>query len=90
MADLMLVKDEVTDLYKKSEFIFLGPDENTADLMDSAALMLKNKGYEYWKSFTTGKSITYGGIPHDIYGMTTMSVRAYVDGIREKLGLVEE
>lgn len=31
-----------------------------------------------------------GGIPHDKYGMTTISVRAYVDGIREKLGLIEE
>lgn len=38
MADLMLVKEGVTDLYNKPEFIFLGPDENTADLMDSAAL----------------------------------------------------
>ena len=33
MADLMLVKEGVTDLYKQQEFIFLGPDENTADFM---------------------------------------------------------
>jgi glutamate dehydrogenase len=28
-----------------------------------------------WKSFTTGKSPSLGGIPHDVYGMTTNSVR---------------
>lgn len=31
-----------------------------------------------------------GGIPHDQYGMTTRSVRAFVKGIQNKLGLVEE
>ena len=40
MADLMMVKEGVIDLYKKDEFIFLGPDENTADYMDTAALAL--------------------------------------------------
>lgn len=40
MADLMLVKEGVSDLYKKEEYIFLGPDENTADFMDNAALDL--------------------------------------------------
>ena len=28
-----------------------------------------------------------GGIPHDVYGMTTHSVRAYVLGIQRVLGL---
>ena len=31
-----------------------------------------------------------GGIPHDLYGMTTSSVREYVVGSLEKLGLKEE
>jgi len=39
------------------------------------------------QAFTTGKSLGQGGIPHDMYGMTTHSVRAYVMGIQEKLGL---
>ena len=30
-----------------------------------------------------------GGIPHDKYGMTTLSVREYVSGIYRKLGLDE-
>jgi len=41
-----------------------------------------------WKSFTTGKSSFIGGIPHDVYGMTTRSVRSYVKGIQNKLGLI--
>jgi glutamate dehydrogenase len=37
LSDLKMVVEGVTDLYKKPEFLFMGPDENTADLMDSAA-----------------------------------------------------
>jgi glutamate dehydrogenase len=43
MSDLKLVVDGVIDLYKKPEFLFMGPDENTADLMDQAALSMKKK-----------------------------------------------
>ena len=46
MTDLMLVKTGVTDLYKQPEYLFFGPDENTADKMDSACLFTKSKGYE--------------------------------------------
>lgn len=31
------------------------------------------RGYPYWKSLTTGKSVALGGVPHDTYGMTTQS-----------------
>lgn len=41
----MLVTEGVVDHYKKPEFIFLGPDENTAEYMDEAALFMKKKGY---------------------------------------------
>jgi len=34
MSDIILNTEGVTDLTKKRELIFLGPDENTADLMD--------------------------------------------------------
>ncbi len=37
--------DGVIDNYKKPEFLFMGPDENTADLMDQAALSMKKKVY---------------------------------------------
>ena len=43
LLDLMLVINGIIDLYKKDEFIFIGPDEGTADLMDIAAEMAKNK-----------------------------------------------
>ncbi|KAF8315590.1 NAD-dependent glutamate dehydrogenase [Clavulina sp. PMI_390] len=34
--------------------------------------------------------LTLGGIPHDVYGMTSLSVRQYVTGIYKSLGLVEK
>lgn len=34
--------------------------------------------YMFWRSFTTGKSPTQGGVPHDTYGMTTRSVMGYI------------
>ena len=53
--------------------------------MEPACLFMKKKGYPLWKSFTTGKPPSLGGIPHDTYGMTTRSVRSYVKGIQKKL-----
>jgi glutamate dehydrogenase len=45
----------------------------------------------WWKSFTTGKSASkLGGVPHDVYGMTSLSVRQYVLGIYKHLGLREK
>ena len=45
----------------------------------------------WWKSFTTGKSAELlGGVPHDVYGMTSLSVRQYVLGIYKQLGLREK
>jgi glutamate dehydrogenase len=52
----------------------------------------RSRGAEtWWKSFTTGKSAQIlGGIPHDIYGMTSLSIRQYVLGIYKQLGLREK
>lgn len=72
------------------EILFLGPDENTADKMDLGCLVSRDRDYKFYKSFTTGKSPTLGGVPHDTYGMTTRSVRQYVTGIYRKLGLTQE
>ncbi|TYZ65267.1 hypothetical protein PybrP1_002514 [[Pythium] brassicae (nom. inval.)] len=69
------------------DILFLGPDEGTAHLMDWASAYAKKRGYSYWKAIATGKSASRGGIPHDVYGMTTHSVREYVTGIQRKLGL---
>jgi len=65
--------------------------EGTADMMDWAALHAKSRGAEWWKSFTTGKSARkLGGVPHDTYGMTSLSIRQYVLGIYKQLGLREK
>eukprot|EP00301_Raphidiophrys_heterophryoidea_P000173 c10090_g2_i1.p1 GENE.c10090_g2_i1~~c10090_g2_i1.p1 ORF type:complete len:1136 (+),score=350.29 c10090_g2_i1:83-3409(+) len=74
----------------KEDMIFIGPDENTAELMDWAALYARQRKLKTWKAFTTGKSASIGGIPHDVYGMTTRGVHQYVLGALDKLGLKEE
>ena len=79
------IEDPIVDLHGKDEILFMGPDENTAELVDWATLHAKSRGAPWWKSFFTGKSPKLGGIPHDSYGMTTLSVREYVQGIYRKL-----
>ncbi|KAI0013963.1 NAD-specific glutamate dehydrogenase [Xylariaceae sp. FL0662B] len=81
------IKNPIVDLYRKEEILFMGPDENTADLVDWATEHARARGAPFWKSFFTGKSPKLGGIPHDSYGMTTLSVREYVKGIYRKLNL---
>lgn len=87
LLDLILPGSNIVDYYKQEEILFLGPDENTSDVMDWACLHAKKRGYRFWKAFTTGKSMTeLGGIPHDHFGMTTRSIHQYVVGALEKLG----
>lgn len=81
------IKNPIVDLYGKQEILFMGPDENTADLVDWATEHARTRGAPWWKSFFTGKSPKLGGIPHDAYGMTTLSVREFVKGIYRKLDL---
>lgn len=90
VLDLMVPKQGVHDLYGKEEIIFLGPDEGTADYMYWAADYARRRNYKYWKAFTTGKPPSLGGVPHDMFGMTTRSVHAYVLGCLRKAGLAEE
>ena len=90
LLDLMLPHDAIVDYYGKPVILFLGPDEWTADLMEWAALRAKQRGYAFWRSFSTGKPVSMGGIPHDLYGMTTNSVHQFVLGSLDKLGLKEE
>ncbi|KAM6513920.1 NAD-dependent glutamate dehydrogenase [Fusarium falciforme] len=81
------IKNPLIDLYGKQEILFMDPDENTTDLADWATEHARVRGAPWWKSFFTGKSPKLGGIPHDTYGMTTLSVREYVKGICRKLEL---
>ena len=81
------IKDPIVDLHGQEEILFMGPDENTADLVNWATEHARIRGAPWWKSFFTGKNPKLGGIPHDAYGMTTLSVREYVTGIYRKLKL---
>ena len=90
LLDLMLPGDSIVDYYGQEVILFLGPDEWTAELMETAADQARARRYKFWKAFTTGKALTMGGIPHDRYGMTTNSVHEYVLGTLKKLGLKEE
>jgi glutamate dehydrogenase len=81
------IKDPIVDLHKQQEILFMGPDENTANLVDWATEHAKARGAPWWKSFFTGKSPSLGGIPHDVYGMTSLSVREHVEGIYRKLNI---
>ena len=90
LLDLMLPDPDIVDYSGRQVILFLGPDEGTAELMEWAALRAKKRGYSFWKAFSTGKPVSMGGIPHDLYGMTTNSVHQYEIEALSKLGLKEE
>eukprot|EP01091_Cochliopodium_minus_P001852 TRINITY_DN1181_c0_g1_i1.p1 TRINITY_DN1181_c0_g1~~TRINITY_DN1181_c0_g1_i1.p1 ORF type:complete len:1199 (-),score=411.69 TRINITY_DN1181_c0_g1_i1:74-3670(-) len=92
LLDLLCESDRVwyNDFYGSPEVLFLGPDEGTATYMQWAAEYAKRRGYRFWQAFTTGKPPSMGGIPHDIFGMTTRSVHSNVLGCLKKSGLKEE
>lgn len=84
-------KQPIVDFVGKEEILFFGPDEGTADLMDWGAEHARKRGAPWWKSFTTGKTASaLGGVPHDVFGMTSLSVRQYIHGIIRMLGLKEQ
>jgi len=90
ILDVLLPEKPIKDYYGAEEILFLGPDEGTADLMNWAMDRARKRGYKFWKAFSTGKTLEVGGIPHDVYGMTTNSVHEYVLSIIDKLNLKEE
>jgi glutamate dehydrogenase len=90
LLDLLLPDETIIDFYGQEVILFLGPDEGTADFMAWAARHAKGRGYPYWQAFSTGKPLSMGGIPHDLYGMTTNSVHQYVLGILSKEGIREK
>ncbi|KAL6065909.1 NAD-specific glutamate dehydrogenase [Balamuthia mandrillaris] len=92
LLDLLLCEHDpkIVDHYGQPEIIFLGPDEGTADMMGWASQYAKQRQVPFWKALTTGKPRERGGIPHDLYGMTTHSIHQYVLGILKKAGLKEE
>ncbi len=89
LLDLLLPDENIVDHYGKEVILFLGPDEGTADMMEWASERARIFDYPYWKAFSTGKPVSKGGIPHDLYGMTTNSVHQYVLEILKKAGRKE-
>jgi glutamate dehydrogenase len=89
LLDLLLPDENIIDHYGKEVILFLGPDEGTADMMEWASERARILDYPYWKAFSTGKPVSMGGIPHDLYGMTTNSVHQYVLEILKKTGKKE-
>ena len=49
------IKDPIVDLHGKEEILFLGPDENTADLVDWATEHARARLAPWWKSFMVFK-----------------------------------
>jgi glutamate dehydrogenase len=90
LLDLLAPADPSAVVGWAEEILFLGPDEGSADLMGWAALHARDRGYRFWKAFTTGKEATIGGISHKEHAMTTQGVHRYVLGILRELGLREE
>ncbi|ORM40044.1 Glutamate dehydrogenase 2 [Babesia sp. Xinjiang] len=92
LIDVMMPNNEMVDRLNKEEIYFLGPDEHTGTghLMDWAANHAKARGFQFWRSFTTGKDPEMGGIPHDTYGMTTAGIEAYIHELLKKYDLKEE
>lgn len=89
LLDLLLPDVSIVDHYGKEVILFLGPDEGTADMMGWASERARIREYPYWKAFSTGKPVSMGGIPHDLYGMTTNSIHQYVFEILKKTGKKE-
>lgn len=89
LLDLLLADENIVDHSGQEVILFLGPDEGTADMMEWASERARVLDYPYWKAFSTGKPVTRGGIPHDLYGMTTNSVHQYVLEILKKTGKKE-
>jgi len=90
ILDLLLPDASIVDNYREEVILFIGPDEGTADLMEWASRRAQSLGYPYWKAFSTGKPEEMGGIPHDLYGMTTNSIHQYALKILDKMGLREK
>jgi len=90
ILDAMLKPPGVISHLQREEHLFFGPDENTADCMDIGALRARERGHRFWKAMTTGKSVQLGGVPHDVYGITTRGVRAYARELYRTLDIDEQ
>jgi len=90
LLDCMLLPGDMHSHCANEELLFFGPDEGTADCMDIGARRARDRGHRYWKGLTTGKSVQLGGVPHDVYGITTRGVRCFARELYKVLKLDEQ
>lgn len=86
LIDLLVESDEShetttvksLDYYKKTEIIYLGPDENiTNDLIEWIPLQAKRRGYKYADAIMSSKP--RNGINHKDYGVTSEGINVFVE-----------
>jgi len=85
----VLKNREVVDLYKKPEYIYIGPDENMHDSMiEWIAAYAKEVGYKPGIAFISGKPSL--GVNHKQYGVTSYGVNVFLDEVLRYLGFSDE
>lgn len=84
--DGVLKAKEITDYWKKPEYIYLGPDENMHNLMiEWIAAFSKYYGYKPGGAFISSKPSV--GINHKEFGVTSLGVNVYAEELLHFMGI---
>lgn len=84
--DGSLKAKNVIDYYKRPEYIYLGPDENSHNVMlEWIASYSKKCGYKPGGAFISSKPSA--GINHKEYGVTSLGVNVYLEETLKFLGI---
>lgn len=76
----------IVDLFKKPEYLYLGPDENMSNSMiEWMALFSQKVGYPLGSALISSKP--KAGINHKEYGVTSLGVHVYVVKVLKTLGI---
>ncbi|MBM3208017.1 MAG: glutamate dehydrogenase [Chlamydiae bacterium] len=79
----------ITDYWKKPEYVYLGPDENMHNQMiEWIAAYSKYYGYKPGGAFISSKPSA--GINHKEFGVTSLGVNVYVEEVLSYLGIDPE
>lgn len=79
----------IVDYYAKSEYIYLGPDENMFNpMIEWIAETSKRVGYRLGKAFISGKPSS--GINHKEYGVTSATVNVFMHEVLKYLQIDPE
>jgi glutamate dehydrogenase len=84
--DGVLKAKNVIDYYKRPEYIYLGPDENSHNVMlEWIAWYSKKCGYKPGGAFISSKPSA--GINHKEYGVTSLGVNVYLEETLKYIGI---